>query len=234
MEAIILAGGFGTRLRHVVSDVPKPMAPMDDKGTPFLCVILNMLKKNGFNRVILSTGYMSEKVEAYFGNDYKDIKIDYSVEYEPLFTGGAVKKALELCNDKNVFVLNGDTYFDVDFQAMLKQHIECKSDFTIAVKLMEKFDRYGSIVFNTAMKIESFKEKCYHDIGWINGGIYCVNKNLLKDFPENKFSLEQDFMEKKIEDIELYAFKSEGYFIDIGVPEDYFKAKLIFEKEVQN
>lgn len=227
MEAIILAGGFGTRLRHVVSDVPKPMAPMNDSGKPFLSVLLKKLSEEGITHVVLSTGYMSEVIETYFGNNYAGIRIDYSVEKTPLFTGGAVKLALSKCQEDTLFVLNGDTYFDVDLAAMFAFHTEQRADFTVAIKEMHDFDRYGTVEVQDG-RIISFREKQYREDGWINGGIYCLKRSFLADFPMTKFSLEKDFMEKKLSEINMMAFPSEGYFIDIGIPEDYALARKQF------
>lgn len=220
MEAIILAGGFGTRLRHVVSDVPKPMAPMNDMGKPFLSVLLEKLAEEGMEHLVLSTGYMTEVIENYFGKEYAGICIDYSVEKVPLFTGGAVKLALSKCEEDRVFVLNGDTYFDVDLAAMGLFHAEQKADFTVAIKEMHSFDRYGTVEVQDN-RITSFREKKFCQEGWINGGVYCLNQTLLKEIPMEKFSLEKDFMEKQVSKLTMMAFPSEGYFIDIGVPEDY-------------
>lgn len=230
MEAIILAGGFGTRLKSVVSDVPKPMAPMDDKGRPFLSVLLNKIARDGVTHVVLSTGYMSETIESYFGKEYAGIRIDYSVENMPLFTGGAVKMALSKCEEDTVFVLNGDTYFDVDLATMGTFHAEQSADFTVAIKEMKDFDRYGTVEVQDG-RIISFLEKQFCQHGWINGGIYCLNQSLLTNFPMTKFSLEKDFMEKKLTQMNMMAFPSAGYFIDIGVPEDYAIAKKKFGQE---
>lgn len=227
MEAIVLAGGFGTRLRYVVSDVPKPMASVCNK--PFLEYILNYLCNNGISRVVMGTGYKHEAIEAYFGTNYGNIELVYSVEDTPLFTGGAIKKALKSCNESYVYVINGDTFFDVDLTAMYQFHVEQQSDLTIAIKYMEQFERYGTLELNGA-RITGFREKQTKDVGYINGGIYLMHKDLLEQIAEEKFSFESDFMEKKVKELSFTAFESKGYFIDIGIPEDYAKAQVDFEK----
>lgn len=227
MEAIVLAGGFGTRLRHIVSDVPKPMAPMNDAGKPFLEVLLTQLAGQGVEHVVLSTGYMSEVIEKYFGNTFAGMTIEYSVEDTPLLTGGAVKRALDFCSEQEVFVLNGDTYFDVNLSAMLAYHREQYADFTIAVKHLYDFDRYGTVIYDEK-SVHAFCEKKPCKDGWINGGIYCLRNELLKKINENKFSLERDFMEKQLGTIRMCAFASKGFFIDIGIPDDYYRAREIF------
>lgn len=225
-EAIILAGGLGTRLKHLVPDLPKPMAPV--AGRPFLAYILDSLAQNGFSSIVLSVGYKYEKIEAYFGRQYLGLKIEYSIEKEPLGTGGAIKKSLELCDSEEVFILNGDTYFALNFAEMEKLHREKKSNFTMALKPMENYERYGSVEFDSD-RIIRFKEKKPTQLGTINGGIYLLQPSILQlsDF-SSKFSFEQDFLEKKVDSIRLVPFVSNAYFIDIGIPEDYKKANVDF------
>ena len=117
LEAIVLAGGLGTRLKSVVSNVPKPMAPIGDK--PFLEYILKYLKKNGITRAILSVGYKSEIIEEYFGNNFEGIDLVYSVEKEPLGTGGAIKKAMSKVKSNQVYIINGDTFFDINLKSLI-------------------------------------------------------------------------------------------------------------------
>lgn len=217
MEAIILAGGFGTRLSTVVSDVPKPMAPIN--GRPFLEYLLEDLNEKGINRVILAVGYKKEIIKSHFKEKYKNIDIVYSDEDIPLGTGGAIKKALTLAEDENIFIINGDTFFDINLKEMYQFHKKNSSKLTLAIKEMEKFDRYGSLILE-GDKIIKFEEKKYVDKGYINGGIYLINKKLLKK-EEESFSFEKEILENEKFMIEKYGYKSEGYFIDIGVPEDY-------------
>lgn len=223
MEVIVLAGGFGTRLKEVVSDVPKPMAPVN--GKPFLEYLLKDLSKKGIKHVILAVGYKKEIIKEYFKNKYEDIEITYSEELVPLGTGGAIKKALKLVKEEDVFIVNGDTFFDVDLKGMKEFHTENKSILTVAVKEMENFDRYGSLVIKENRIIE-FEEKKKKDKGKINGGIYLIKKDLLSRMEKENFSFEKEVLEDK--KVEKYSYESEGYFIDIGIPEDYFKIRKQF------
>jgi putative D-glycero-D-manno-heptose 1-phosphate guanosyltransferase len=225
MEAIILAGGFGTRLRHVVTDVPKPMAPMDDNGTPFLNVLLDKLMAAGFTRVILSTGYMRDKIRAYYGLKYGKLDVSYSEEETPLFTGGAIKKALRQCAKDSVFVLNGDTCFDVDFSQMRLLFQTSEADVVMAIKWMDDCSRYGTVERNGG-RIVSFHEKLAQTKGWINGGCYCLKRELLEPEAE-KFSFEK-YMEDNIDKKKIVGYESGGFFIDIGVPEDYYMARELY------
>lgn len=227
MEAIILAGGLGTRLSHMVPNVPKPMAPVC--GKPFLEYILNYLNNSEITRVIMATGYKHEVIEQYFHRQYKKIELCYSIEDTPLFTGGAIKKALQDCGEPYVYVINGDTFFDVNLDVMYQFHVQQNSDLTIAMKYLKQFERYGTLALDDS-RITGFCEKQKTEAGYINGGIYLMRRNLLEQIREEKFSFESDFMEKKVNELFFTAFESKGYFIDIGVPEDYAKAQVDFLK----
>ena len=220
MEAIILAGGFGTRLSHIVTDVPKPMAIVNRR--PFLEYILNYLIDNGIKHIILAVGYKGKIIQNYFGDNYKNVSITYSNEDTPLGTGGAIKKALGYCNKDNVFIVNGDTYYDVNLNLMERFHNTRKSDLTIAVKIMHDFDRYGSVMIKNDMIME-FEEKKKTVSGRINGGTYLINKSILNKIEDESFSFEKLILESGF--VDIYAFENDGYFIDIGVPEDYYRAQ---------
>ena len=223
MEAIVLAGGFGTRLQSVVSDVPKPMAEVQNK--PFLEHILLYLQKNGINRVILSVGYKHEIIKDYFKHSFSGMEIDYVIEDEPLGTGGAIFEALSSLKKDPVFIVNGDTFFNIDLKILLTQHIQCQSDLTLSLKPMEKFDRYGSVEVDQNFKVTDFKEKEFVLKGNINGGIYVLNKNIFKPFKLSKQFSFEEFMQDHINDLNINASIFNTYFIDIGIPEDYQKAQ---------
>lgn len=223
MEAIVLAGGLGTRLKTVLDDIPKPMAPVGNK--PFLEYILEYLFKSRIKKIILSVGYKYEVIKKHFGLSYKGIPLIYSIENEPLGTGGAIKKALEKVDGENVLILNGDTFFTIDINEFLLKHEELKSDITIALKPMNNFDRYGSVILKNERIVE-FKEKQFCIEGIINGGIYVLKTNVLDSFEENiKFSFEKDVLENKLYEFNINGFISNNYFIDIGIPSDYYKAQ---------
>lgn len=226
MQAIVLAGGFGTRLQTVVKDVPKPMAEIN--GFPFLKYLLDTLVTQGFEKVVLSVGYKQEIIKNYFQARYQNMEIVYSSEDTPLGTGGAIVQSLEYIDSEQVFVLNGDTFFEVDFDAMMAIHCTMNADITLAAKEMHDFDRYGTVVVENS-QIIGFQEKQYQAQGLINGGIYLLNRTLFQDFTlSGKFSFESDFLEKYLAEVKVAAFISEGYFIDIGIPEDYYQASTVF------
>jgi D-glycero-alpha-D-manno-heptose 1-phosphate guanylyltransferase len=221
-EAVILAGGFGTRLKSMVNDIPKSMAPVKD--LPFLSYLLEQLQNFGFKKVVLATGYKSEVIESYFGSAYKNIKLFYSIEKEPLGTGGAISEASGFIEKDNFFVLNGDTFFEVSFKAMGELFIKDQSELMIALKPMINFDRYGTVV-TRGNRIISFNEKKFAETGLINGRIYLLNKKWLnKNTPGKVYSFEKDILEKVENRQNIGYYISDGYFIDIGIPEDYMRA----------
>ncbi|MDP1803521.1 MAG: nucleotidyltransferase family protein [Bacteroidota bacterium] len=224
--AIILAGGFGTRLQAVVTDLPKPMAPVN--GQPFLNYQLNYLKHYGVKKIILSVGYLSEKIKDHYGSNFNGLEIDYVVEESPLGTGGGIRLALEKCNAELAFVLNGDSFFDVDLEKFYSQHSKQNAEVSLALRKVKDAGRYGTIEKNGDNKIISFKEKSGSaKEGIINGGVYIIDKNIyLNSTPSyTNFSIEKDFFEKQLNTLKIYGFEFEGYFIDIGIPEDYTTAQ---------
>lgn len=224
MQAIILAGGFGTRLRSVVSDVPKPMAPV--QGKPFLHYVLQYLKKQGIDSVILSVGYMHEKITAHFGERYEEVSISYSVESQPLGTGGAIRQALRHAEGEYVLVVNGDTLFSVDVVHMQEKAKETQADVIIAGRMVEDTDRYGCMVLD-GDRIRQFSSQ---DIGKgpgvINGGVYLVKRDVFRwGQLVDPFSFERDFLAVCDEQVNLRCVRFADYFIDIGIPEDYRRAE---------
>lgn len=230
--AIILAGGFGTRLQSVVKDVPKPMA--DINGLPFLSYVLNYLKKFNFRNIVLCVGYKKESIQEYFGESYEGLNIYYSFEDEPLGTGGAIQKAIldyqNLSSYQNYLILNGDTFLEVNYPQFLEFHEISNSRFTLCLRKMHNFDRFGTVTLNENKEVIGFEEKKFQTTGFINGGVYLVNKEILSDKNlSNKFSMEKDFLEIYYKTEKFYGFEIEGYFIDIGIPEEYLRCKKDFQ-----
>lgn len=223
-EAIVLAGGLGTRLQSVLPDTPKCMAPV--KGIPFLVYVLDYLITQNISKVILSVSYRKEQIINYFGNKYKSLFIEYAVDEIPMGTGGALRFASKYCSQDEVFVINGDTYFIPDLEALQGTHRQVSADITIAVKYMQEPDRYGVVQMDKSGRITDFKEKdIVSGSGWINGGIYLINRQVLNALPEQKFSLENDVFKVSCSVMQLQAFQTEAFFLDMGVPEDYERAQ---------
>lgn len=223
-EAIILAGGLGTRLRDAVPDLPKCMAPIN--GTPFVFFVIDHLKKQGVTHFIFSLGYRSEAFTNYLSTVLDPGSFELVIEKEPLGTGGAIQYALGFAREENVVVVNGDSIFKIDLYKQAAFHFKHQSHCTLALKPMENFERYGVVELNADGSIASFKEKQFYDKGLINGGVYILNKDqfLQLVLPE-KFSFETAYLQQFYTEGNMYGIKQDGYFIDIGVPEDYLKAQ---------
>ena len=222
-ECIILAGGLGTRLRSEVADLPKCMAPV--AGKPFLHWVIAHLQKQQITSFVLSLGYMHEVIEAYIQLNYPQLQVKFSIENEPLGTGGAIKLALNLCEEENVLVVNGDTLFETNNNLLFTEHIMGKSACTLALKPMQNFERYGAVTINDKHIITAFTEKKFMHTGLINGGVYLITRKSFNqiNFPE-KFSFEKDFLEEYLDTLTMIGVEDNGYFIDIGIPEDFKKA----------
>ena len=218
MEAIILAGGLGTRLRGVIGEIPKCMAPVD--GKPFLQYQLEWLSRFDVGHVVLSVGYLREQVMDFVNAREWPFKVTYAIEKEPLGTGGGIRLALSKCKGNKVFVLNGDTFYNVDLKAL-----NFTAPVTLALKPMKDFDRYGAVDWDGDL-VNAFREKQHCAEGLINGGIYAIDRSQLDMslFPKN-FSFERDVLEPLANYGLVAGEVQEGYFIDIGVPEDYARAQ---------
>lgn len=223
MKAIILAGGFGTRLSKHVPDLPKPMAPV--AGRPLLEYILDRLIDGGINEIILSVGYRADVIIEHFGDEYRNTKIYYAIENEPLGTGGAIMHAFTKMGDESVLVLNGDTFLDVDYSELLRWYGEAPAQVAMVLRSVPDISRYGAVLVSDG-RVTGFLEKGESGEGLINAGVYIVKNNVFEpyDFPVS-FSFEADFLEKHCAGLSPRAFVTDGYFIDIGVPDDYDRAQ---------
>ena len=228
MEAIVLAGGFGTRLASRLHGLPKPMAPI--AGRPFLEILLTQLRRSGCTRVLLSVGHQHSVIQDHFGASFHGLEIDYAVESVPLGTGGAIRLALAKAREESVLVLNGDTFLDADYAAMLRFHSSQDSAATLAVVHRDDVSRYGSVTIE-GQRIVGFEEKGSSGpgqtrAGWISAGTYVLARNLAwpPALPE-KFSIERDFFVPEVAHLRPAAYKVDGFFLDIGIPEDLDRAQ---------
>lgn len=233
MQVIILAGGFGTRLQSVVKDVPKPLA--DIAGKPFLSYLLSHLNKCGATDIVLSVGYLQEKIVEYFGESFLGMKISYAREDKPLGTGGAILNSLQFLDEnKPVVVVNGDTFLQINYQKLLLSHEENASDLTLTLRKMDDCSRYGRVILDENLRIKSFEEKGESsEEGLINGGIYVLNLKIFEQYQmEESFSFEVDFLMKYLEKLSPKGYAVDEYFIDIGIPDDYARSQVELPKLV--
>ena len=225
-EAIVLVGGRGTRLKSISGETPKPLVEVG--GKPFVYWILEQLQDQGFERVILATGYRADVFESLLTADaFSGMEIVFSVEETPLGTGGAIRKAMELVQSDSFCVLNGDSFCATSFDKLISYSQQRDADLCVVAAKVDDVSRFGQIHFSDSGKVSSLTEKGGVGSGYINSGIYYFSKTLLSSFaPDTVFSFESEILEKISSG--FYAMASEGYFIDIGIPEDYAKANSHF------
>ncbi|HIX16050.1 MAG TPA: nucleotidyltransferase family protein [Candidatus Hungatella pullicola] len=224
MQAVLLAGGLGTRLRSVVSDRPKPMALIE--GRPFMEYVVRELKKHGITEIIFAVGYKGSMVEEYFKDGSQlGIQVSYAYEETLLGTAGAIKNAGRLVTEERFFVLNADTFYQIDYSRLTLLCQERDLDMALVLREVSDVSRYGQAVLKDSW-LTAFDEKVAESRpGTINGGVYLMKRSLLDEIPEGKVSLEHDMIPKWLHsgDKKLGGIVNDGYFIDIGVPKDYFR-----------
>ena len=226
MQAIVLAGGLGTRLRSVVPDLPKPMAPV--AGRPFLAWVLDRLVDAGFERAVLAVGYRFEAIHDHFGDNYRGMALHYSVEHTPLGTGGAIRLAADQVTALPVFILNGDTFLELDYAAMVAAHRQASARLSMAVCRVPDVGRYGALALQGDTVI-GFLEKGGSGPGDINAGVYLLSADILQQIPvHTTFSFEQQLLVPRVAELRPLAFHTTGRFIDIGIPEDFERAQQWF------
>jgi D-glycero-alpha-D-manno-heptose 1-phosphate guanylyltransferase len=228
VKVIILAGGFGTRLQSVVKDLPKPMALVN--GQPFLELLIRKLKGYGITDIVLSVGYMRDLICDYFGNGtVLGVTINYSAETSPLGTGGAIRTAMERFPAERYLVMNGDSLFDYDLDELLTFHQARHALLTIALAEVADKSRYGAVELDANGKITCFAEKGAAGDGLINAGVYLLEQQVREMFPAEVCSFEQDLLRPMVGD-RLYGLPQQGFFIDIGLPEDYLRLNQLLKQ----
>jgi D-glycero-alpha-D-manno-heptose 1-phosphate guanylyltransferase len=221
VKAIILAGGMGTRLRAAVPDIPKPMAPVG--GKPFLEYLLKQLQRWAIPDVLLSVGYRKDSIQGHFGAGERfGMRIAYSEEEQPLGTGGALKKAILADGDPCYLVLNGDSYFDVPLPELIALHGGKGGMATLGLAMVRDKGRYGSVEVGADGRVVAFQKKGGQGPGWINGGVFLVNQGIAGLIPQGKVSLEEEILPVLQREGLLYGGPFAGFFVDMGVPEDYY------------
>lgn len=223
MKAVILAGGFGTRLRDRVPDVPKPMAPVG--GRPFLAHLLRYLQASTVvDHVVLSVGYRAEAIRAHFGNDFEGLPLSYAVEEEPLGTGGALALALRDAGEAPVLALNGDTFLQLDLPELVRWYDAQPEPLAMVLRHVDDAGRYGAIALEEG-RVRGFDARGRSAPGWINSGLYVLQPTLFQQLGlTGKFSFEVDVLQRHCEQLRPRAFTTSAYFIDIGIPDDYDRA----------
>jgi D-glycero-alpha-D-manno-heptose 1-phosphate guanylyltransferase len=239
-EAILLAGGLGTRLRSAVPDLPKCLAPVG--GRPFIGYLIDYFRQQGIERFIFALGYKSTYFDDFFRVCFPDGGYAVSLEDEPLGTGGAIRQACELAEEKTVLILNGDTFYRIGLGALSAFHEEKQADCSLCLKPMKDFDRFGVVELDGEQRVRGLREKQYYPAGLINGGVYALNReSLMRESWPPVFSFEKDYLERFVGGMEsmrdgmegaagrvdrrVFGLVQDSYFIDMGIPEDYRRAQ---------
>ncbi len=233
LTAVILAGGQGLRLRSVVNDRPKVLAPV--AGRPFLLHLLDRLAEQGCRRAVISTGYGSDQVEGALGARYRDVSIDYSCEPAPLGTAGALRHALPLLFSEPVLVLNGDSYCDFTLAPFYAWHRNCKSAASLWLTQVADARRYGRVRVAADETVLSFEEKpkwagtaAAVPSHWINAGVYLLSRRFIVSIPTGRaVSLEREVFAAWL-GRGLHGYCCPVPFLDIGTPESYAAAERFF------
>lgn len=234
MKVLILCGGKGTRLRSVIDDRPKPLAPVN--GVPFLTYQLNLLKSQGFKDIVLCTGYMHKSIESTYGDgSCLGVNIRYSKETKPLGTGGAILKAIDSLEGENFLVLNGDTLLDVNYKKLVNEHKKENLMITLALVPLNNLDRYGGVTVDEKGYITAFQEKGVQGKGIANGGAYMVSNSIVRrdlfgTHVGSKCSIEKDIFPSLVKEKLIQGVIFDQYkFVDIGTPKGYKKAQSILK-----
>ena len=224
LEAVVLAGGFGTRLSSVVTDRPKVLAEVG--GRPFLAYLLDQLEREGCRRVVLAVGHLADMVEHTIGPRHGLLEVAYSRESQPLGTGGGVALAARHVGSDPVLVLNGDSYCHLDLPGMAASHRAHGGLGTLAVVRVGDASRYGTVRLADDDRIVAFEEKTAEAVpGWVNAGVYLLSATRLRSLQTGRpSSLERDAFPAWVGG-GLHGFASPGPFLDIGTPESYAMAE---------
>ena len=220
LAAVVLAGGMGTRLRSVVADLPKVLAPV--AGRPFLTYLLDQIADAGIQRVVLSTGYLAEQFADVIGDRYRNIQIAYAHEDQPLGTGGAIRFACGFADADQLLVMNGDSYCDANLSSYIGWHVDGQNDVSLMLAKVNDTSRYGTVEMDTGGRITAFIEKRPDSAsGYINAGVYLFRRAMLEQFPNGPSSMELDVFPVWLRERSMMGWVTEAAFIDIGIPSDY-------------
>lgn len=233
MTAAVLAGGTGSRLRPVIDDRSKVMAPV--YGVPFLTYLLEQISQSGIKKTVLCTGVFANSIASYFGSRYQDMAIEYSYEPEARGTAGALRGAMELFDQYPILVMNGDSFCDVDLAQFIQWHFQKGGTVTLTLARVEEGERFGAVQFDSNYRLTEFSEKG-HTAGpvWVNAGMYLMERAVIESISRGEASsLETDIFPKLLAQ-GVYGYPIEGNFLDIGTPASYLGAEDYFCNTHQN
>jgi D-glycero-alpha-D-manno-heptose 1-phosphate guanylyltransferase len=223
LKAIVLCGGLGTRLGDLTRDLPKPL--LEVAGNPFLTYVLDQLVITPVEEIILAVGFQWQKIQIKIGNQWRGVKVSYSIEEQALGTGGAIKRALAQFELTEAIVVNGDTLLKMNAALLVNFAQKMHADICIALKMIPDTGRFGTVEVNRSGQIIAFKEKGGSSRGLINSGVYFVKASAFRHITDIAFSFENDILTKNLSCLAIYGVSTHAYFIDMGVPEDFSRAQ---------
>jgi NDP-sugar pyrophosphorylase family protein len=233
VSAAILAGGLGTRLRPVVVDRPKVLAPVH--GRPYLTILFNQLAAAAIEEVTLLTGFEGRQVRETLGETNAGMRLSYSEEPFPLGTAGAVRWALPKLAGPTILLLNGDSYCAVDFGAFRDFHEQTTAEVSLVLARIPRATRYGCVLADDYGHVKDFAEKAAVSTDWVNAGIYLLERSVLEQIPVGQpLSLEREVLPEWVSRGRVFGFRCGGGFLDIGTPESYAKAAGFFRDRVSS
>ncbi len=226
MDAILLVGGFGTRLLPLTKHRPKPLMPL--ANIPFTERTIAWLSAAGIDHVILSLHYNTAQFMQYFANKDLGVKLSFACEEHPLGTGGAIQNCIPFLQSPRCLVVNGDIFTNLDLPALIASHVRTQASVSIALKTVKDPSRFGVIEVNGAMRVCSFTEKPPRELAKsheINAGIYLLERDAFEHFPLGASSVERDVFPAMLQHgLPLFGFRSRPYWTDLGTPRDYLQA----------
>ena len=228
VTAAILAGGLGTRLRSVVTDRPKVLAPVC--GRPYLTYLLDQLAAASVREVVLLTGHRAEQVRDALGDIHAGLRLIYSAEPAPLGTGGALRHALPHLSAPTIVLLNGDSYCDVDLEAFARFHRAASAGVSLVLVRVPDATRFGLVRVGRSGRVLRFDEKgTSQGPGWVSAGVYLIDRVLVAEVPPRPLSLERDLLPQWVAERRVRGFRCDGRFLDIGTPQSYALAEQFFQ-----
>lgn len=219
MQAVIMAGGYGTRLRPLTNEIPKPMVPIIDK--PIIGLIVELLKKYGFDDIIITLGYKPQEIISYIGDGSKfGVQVRYNIEEQPLGTAGSVKNVFNML-ENTFLVISGDAFTNINLKKFADFHMEHERAISIAVKYFEDTLGFGVVKFDEVGNVIKFLEKPKHTAEkFVNTGIYMIEKKILQNIPNGKFDFAKDFFPFVLDEMKAYVVRE--FWSDIGTLSSYY------------
>ncbi len=220
----MLCGGLGTRLGDLTHDTPKPLIAVS--GRPFLAHVLDQLITAPIDEIVLAVSFQWQKIQTKIGTRWRDVKVSYSIETEPLGTGGAIRQAMKQSSITEALVANGDTFLKINPHDLIQFATDHAADIAIALRAIEDSSRFGKVSIDLTGRIVAFQEKAPGSSGLINSGLYYLKSSVLDLVEASSFSFEKDILTAHHDKLAIFGMQTTAYFIDMGIPDDLARARI--------